>query len=267
MNDARIVFIDCDNTLVGVDEEGNEVIPESAKKAIARARENGVKVYLCTGRSLPEMHGPIEEVEFDGIIGGSGAFVIEDGRMVYHKTMEAGDVKTVVDLLDKHQAKYMLESNSGIYANKKMVDHFMEDVQSRQFAMILKDAALADYSDINKVAYLSEELPIEDASSYLEDRYDIVNYSYGVGNVGGEISTKGVNKGSAVRYVMESKGIDKENSYSIGDSYNDVPMFENTGTSIAMGFHARGLEQVVDFVTREMEEDGVEFAFIKYKLI
>ena len=267
MNDTKIVFIDCDNTLVGVDEDGYEVIPESAKKAIARARENGVKVYLCTGRSLPEMYGPIEEVEFDGIIGGSGAFVIEDGQMVYRKTMEADDVKTVVDLLDKHQAKYMLESNSGIYANKKMVDHFMEDVQSRQFAMILKDAALADYSDINKVAYLSEELPIEDASSYLEDRYDIVNYSYGVGNVGGEISTKGVNKGSAVRYVMESKGINKENSYSIGDSHNDVPMFENTGTSIAMGFHARGLEKIVDFVTKEMEDDGIEFAFKKYKLI
>lgn len=267
MNDTKIVFIDCDNTLVGVDEDGYEVIPESAKSAIVRARENGVLVYLCTGRSMPEMRGPIEEVEFDGIIGGSGAFVIENGRMIYHRTMEAEDVRKVVDLLDKHEAKYMLESNSGIYANKKMVDHFMEDVQSRQFAMILKDASQADYSDINKVAYLSKELPIEDASSFLEDRYDIVNYSYGVGNVGGEISTKGINKGSAVKYILESKGINKENSYSIGDSHNDVPMFENTGTSIAMGFHARGLEKIVDFVTKEMEDDGIEFAFKKYKLI
>jgi Predicted hydrolases of the HAD superfamily len=48
---GKILFIDVDGTLV--DYETN--LPESAVEAIRRARQNGHRVYISTGRSKAEV--------------------------------------------------------------------------------------------------------------------------------------------------------------------------------------------------------------------
>ena len=45
----KLVFLDIDGTLTP---PGSNVPPQSALDAIARARANGHKVFLCTGRNL-----------------------------------------------------------------------------------------------------------------------------------------------------------------------------------------------------------------------
>ncbi len=55
---GKIIFLDVDGTLV--DYEGN--LPESAVEAIRKARENGHKVYICTGRSKAEVYENIWEI-------------------------------------------------------------------------------------------------------------------------------------------------------------------------------------------------------------
>ena len=48
---GKIIFIDVDGTLVNY--EG--IIPESAVAAIRKARANGHRVYISTGRSKAEV--------------------------------------------------------------------------------------------------------------------------------------------------------------------------------------------------------------------
>ena len=48
--ECNVIFIDVDGTLV--DYENN--LPASAKEAIVKARRNGHRVYICTGRSKAE---------------------------------------------------------------------------------------------------------------------------------------------------------------------------------------------------------------------
>lgn len=48
----KVIFIDIDGTLV--DYENN--LPDSAVEAIQRARKNGHRVYVCTGRSKAEVY-------------------------------------------------------------------------------------------------------------------------------------------------------------------------------------------------------------------
>ncbi|MBR5636426.1 MAG: HAD family phosphatase, partial [Pseudobutyrivibrio sp.] len=70
----KVIFIDVDGTLV--DYENN--LPDSAVSAIRKARENGHKVYICTGRSEAEVYQNIWEIGLDGMIGGNGSYV-KDG--------------------------------------------------------------------------------------------------------------------------------------------------------------------------------------------
>ena len=45
----KYIFLDIDGTLFSPELGG---IPESTKIALKRARENGSKIFLCTGRCL-----------------------------------------------------------------------------------------------------------------------------------------------------------------------------------------------------------------------
>ena len=49
-----------------------------------------------------------------------------------------------------------------------------------------------------------------------------------------ELSKKGVNKGSAMEYLLSLYSIKKENSFSFGDQLNDLPMIEKANYGVAM---------------------------------
>ena len=57
-----IVFIDVDGTLVDYENH----LPDSAVQAIRRARANGHRVYICTGRSKAEVYENIWNIGLDG---------------------------------------------------------------------------------------------------------------------------------------------------------------------------------------------------------
>jgi hypothetical protein len=60
-NKGHIIFLDVDGTLVTY--EGK--IPLSAVVAVQRARGNGHRIYLVTGRSKAEVYQEIWEIGFD----------------------------------------------------------------------------------------------------------------------------------------------------------------------------------------------------------
>lgn len=49
---SKIILIDVDGTLLDYENK----LPESAALAIQKARANGHKVYICTGRSKAEVY-------------------------------------------------------------------------------------------------------------------------------------------------------------------------------------------------------------------
>lgn len=58
---GKIIFMDVDGTLINYENH----IPQSAIDAIRKARKNGHKVYICTGRSEAEVYQDIWEVSFN----------------------------------------------------------------------------------------------------------------------------------------------------------------------------------------------------------
>ena len=56
--DKKMIFIDVDGTLVNYENK----LPDSAVTAIRKARKNGHKVYICTGRSEAEVYDYIWDI-------------------------------------------------------------------------------------------------------------------------------------------------------------------------------------------------------------
>ena len=79
----KLIFLDVDGTLTDYDNH----IPASAAAAIRKARANGHRVYLCTGRSKAEIYDEIWAIGLDGMIGGNGCYAEEHGRVLFHQTL------------------------------------------------------------------------------------------------------------------------------------------------------------------------------------
>ena len=92
----KAVFLDVDGTLLN----DRGLVPDSARSAVQQARANGHLVFLCTGRSLPELWHEIMNVGFDGVIAAAGGYVEVDGQVLTHQNVPVDQVRRVVEYFD-----------------------------------------------------------------------------------------------------------------------------------------------------------------------
>ena len=55
-------------------------------------------------------------------------------------------------------------------------------------------------------------------------------------------------------------GIKNEDTYAIGDSVNDLDMLSFAGIGVAMGNARDTVKANADFITRDVEQDGIAYA-------
>ena len=115
----RTVFLDVDGTLVTYE----NVLPDSAAWAIREARRAGHRVYACTGRSRAEMPEAIWAIGLDGMIGGNGAYVEDDGEVLLHQHLSAAQCEQAVSWLRRRGLEPYLEANSGPV---RLLPHFRD---------------------------------------------------------------------------------------------------------------------------------------------
>lgn len=82
-----------------------------------------------------------------------------------------------------------------------------------------------------------------------------------------ECVPKGYSKATAIEWTLRHYGIDFEDAYVFGDSSNDLSMFEYAKHAVLMGRHDAVLEPYATFVTKTVEEDGIEYAMKELGLI
>ena len=272
----RAVFIDVDGTLV--DYRGR--VPDSARAAVATARSNGHKVFLCTGRSLSAIWTELYDVGWDGIIGAAGGYVEVDGTVIVHRHVPVEQVRHVVEFFGEHGVEYLLESNSGVYGSKGSPRRVREqmlwsvndpDIRAelqRSVASFL-DRIHLDLDlvreDINKVVFLGSDLTLEDLRGEFGEHFDLVPAS--VQGFGGEMSMRGVHKASGIEAALAHLGIEQADSVAFGDGFNDLEMLAYVGVGVAMGGAPPEVGAVADQVTGAPEEDGIRDGFVALGLI
>ena len=87
------------------------------------------------------------------------------------------------------------------------------------------------------------------------------------GGSNGEVGMRGTTKGSAILHLLDHLGADPATAIGIGDSWNDVEMFEVCGIGIAMGNADPELQALADEVTTSVTADGVYNAFVRHGLL
>ncbi|QFJ56159.1 Cof-type HAD-IIB family hydrolase [Pseudobutyrivibrio xylanivorans] len=273
----KVIFIDVDGTLV--DYENN--LPESAVRAIREARKNGHKVYICTGRSEAEVYQNIWDIGLDGMIGGNGSYVKDGDNVVMHQLITTEQCKHIVDWCHSRNLDFYLESNNGLFGSEHFEENALPVLQEysarkgrdtnitiRQiFPDMIFDGDLYR-SDVNKVSFV-----LSTYQDHLDSIMEFSDLTAGTwGGAGekalfGDLGVKDISKKRAVDVLLEHLGATKEDTIAFGDAKVDIPMFEACGYSVAMGSGGEECKAAADYVTDDVDKDGLYNAFKYLRLI
>lgn len=271
----KLIFLDVDGTLTP---PGGQEPPESAVRAIKRAQERGHKVFLCSGRNNAMME-PLYKYGFDGGIASCGGFVFAGDTVLYDCPMPEDQRDRLITLFGENGVSIELESKDDSYCDDK-AKRFLEEDKDRNGHLLrmikavwvdLGPHPLEEYDGrpVYKLVYVYEsDDQLNAAKAELGDKLTFIAHDFSEPSCKfGEVISRMIDKGSAVRLVAEKLGFDIADTVGFGDSMLDLEMIEAVGTSVCMDSGSPKLKEMSDLVCPAVDKDGMVWAFRKLGLI
>lgn len=251
--DRKIIFFDIDGTLIG---EKSHIMLESTKEAIKRARANGHICIINTGRTQKLVGKDITElVDFDGYIYGCGTMVTYHEEEIFHVTFSKEMCQRIVDALRKYEIDAILEGKENDYHDALASIHSQS---FREFVTLFTEKDYGSYEEAigrfdKFYAYVEDKTKMHAFEAEFLGELDFVDRDFGYY----EIMPVGCTKASGIDCLVKELGISMENTVAIGDSSNDLPMLLHTHTAIAMGNSPEHIKEIADYVTTDVDENGI----------
>ncbi len=244
-----LIFLDIDETLLS-----RGKIHERTLSALARARENGHKVYINTGRSRSIISDDLlEKIKPDGLVCGIGTYIEIDGKVVFSKCMSEAQLEFLIGFFGESPEKMVLEGDDCTVSI-----HGLDSRIPKENEIFSFEDMKARFPDIrvNKITFL--RTVSQDEIDRLGDDFTVVNHPrYS------EIAIRGYTKASGMNFVRDTLKMKRENVIAMGDSANDLDMLSAAGISVAVGNAIDEVKRVVDFVSIPCDEGGVGYAIEK----
>lgn len=253
------IFLDFDWTLYS---HKNEMIPDSAYKAIKDAQSKNVKVFLSTGRDIEEIKTfDCRDLQFDGYVLDNGQLLMDKNlNIIEANYIEGKGKEAVLDIFNNKIYPIVLRGINCAFIN--YVDEYV--------LKAYKDVG-SDLPEIKK--YENEDILV--ATIGVKDEKEKENISNMLSDLSvtwwHDNSCDAVSKGSdkvvGVNKIIKYFNINKDNVLSIGDGENDIGMIKNTAHSVAMGNSIQEVKDVAEYVTSDIDDDGLLNAFKKYNIV
>lgn len=273
----RLIAIDMDGTLLTPDHTLSKV----NREAILAAKEQGIEVFIATGRNYGEALDPFTEHDPRlPYICLNGAEVRDvEGNLLAATYLPEAPIYEILNILNTHHIDsqlfidkiiytkdiqdqidtyVQLAEDKGLVPNTEEIRREVEDRVERGIIQIVDsfDPILKEYSKetykILGTSFNREDL--KNARMALEQIPNVVITSSGAGNI--EITHKDAQKGIALAKIAESKGISMEEVMVIGDNYNDLSMMERAGYAVAMGNAPQEVQDACGTITETNLHDG-----------
>ncbi len=257
-----ILFFDIDGTLW----DGNNHIPKSAVESIQKARKNGHKVFLNSGRSRAFIQNPkLFEIGLDGIVSACGTMIEYNGETVYQRRIDPEMAVFSVELVYKYDFQAILEGAQYLYLEE---EEFRDDAYGAKVISEMQGRLKGIREcwgewDIQKFSCKTDTPHKNECFAKLHPYYEILSHSPTVA----EMVPKGFHKGKGIEEVCELLGEDIKNTVAFGDSINDMDMIRTAGIGVAMGNGTTDIKEAANYITTSLMEDGIANALRHLELL
>lgn len=259
-----VIFFDIDGTIV---DDGSQIIPESTAQAIATLRRHGHLSVVNTGRPYGHIDPRVRALDFGAWVCGCGMQVILDGRFL-HRDYPSHDVcRHAVEQARKYGMLQLCESETEVFYDTSLPEHTAparEAARMRQKGFCVRDIRETEYAPF--VKFITNDGDRCDRDGFIRSVATDWDVIYRDGDLL-EFVKKGNSKARGMEILLSALGVRKEDTFAIGDSTNDLPMFRAAGTTICMGGGMEELRLAADHVTDTVLNDGIAKALKHFELI
>ncbi len=254
----RAAFFDVDGTLYS---HATDRFPESTVWALKQLKEKGIKLFIATGRSYQEaMNIPSEGLVFDGYVTLNGQICTDaEGNMLYGTPIEGPDKEYLVSMFHSKERSLLIVEKDRLYANC-----ITDEVRRAQQSVNIPEPKIAVYegADIYQfIGYFTREEEPE-ILKHIPDCRVTRWYEAGV-----DIIPKNSDKMVGIKKMLEIHGLSREEVIAFGDGDNDAEMLAYAGIGVAMGNAVDLTKEKADYVTSDIDEDGICRALKHFQLI
>lgn len=260
-----VIFFDIDGTII---DDSTHQIPPTAIRAVEKLKENGHIAIINTGRPYFQVDPRIKAMAFRGFSCGCGMEVLLDGSwLVRAKPAPSLRMQTVACSRRHHMHSFYETEDGGILLDGESSVH---PIMSREVLRLqaagfpihqIQEGQTPDF--VKFVTFPDATSDISAFKSEMSQYYTIIDRE----NDMLELVLKGFSKAAGMQRVLDTLGTSPQDTYAIGDSTNDLPMFALAKHTICMGGGADEVKRSCEYVTTTVMEDGIEKALLHYGLI
>jgi Cof subfamily protein (haloacid dehalogenase superfamily) len=248
----RLAAIDLDGTLLG----SGGAISRRSREAVARAADAGIEIVLVTAR------GPETVNEIAAELGVSGEAICSNGAIVLDLQSRAVlEMRTI----ETEVARRLVEA---LRARLPGISFAVEWERLAREPAFENDWPLPPDTRIDDALALVDTPPAKLILHHVDHEVEVLavaateiagNDAFVATSGGGyiEISSAGVNKGSALADICSIRGVRRDEVIAFGDQPNDIPMLAWAGHGVAVSNAHPDAIEVADEVTAANDEDGV----------
>lgn len=247
----KYFFFDIDGTLT-VGTPGNHYIPESTKETVSRLREAGHFVAIATGRSYAMAVDHMRELGFSNMVSDGGNGLTIDDQLIEIRPM---DYDKCVALIRECEEKgfpwaFSPDNTKRRRAPDGRFVEFTKDIYME--TSVIPGLNPCDYKEIYKV-YVACFSPDEEKLETLKELpWCRFHKEY--------IFVEPGDKSVGIKAMVDHFGGDYRDVVVFGDEKNDLSMFRDEWTSIAMGNAIEELKAKASYVTDDNDKDGIYHA-------
>lgn len=255
----KAAFFDLDETVYSFKKKQ---VPKSCLKAFELLKKNGILTFLCTGRSKTE----IKQVNLDGLVltgtmSSCGQIVYDQNdNLIYENPFEADLADIVVKLFEEKKIATYLLTYDDLYLN------FMDDnVDAIQKDVGIDNPPVKQYHG-EKIYMASSYFHNKEEMAIIDElkKYASITFWH---DRAIDILPLGASKSSGIDQVIKKYGIKIEETIGFGDGENDLEMIKHCGIGVAMGNSAKIVKDNADYITTDIDDDGIYNALKNFNLI
>jgi Cof subfamily protein (haloacid dehalogenase superfamily) len=259
----QLVISDIDGTLI----TSNHEVTAATQAAAIALYKAGVSLSLASSRPARSILPLAEALNLQSPFAAfNGALITtRDGEIRLRSVIQPEVIAHLKSITDSFGIGLWLYDENGWWASER--DAFVEreshtsgfEPDFQGYAERLKDG-LVKLTVVGK-----PELVAQAEERVLADLGDKVSASRSKPRYL-DVTAYGFHKGSVVEHLSEVFNVSKQEIAVIGDGPNDIEMFKQAGTSIAMG---QGVDEVINaatFITSSNDDEGWSRGIEKYVL-
>lgn len=257
---TKAIFLDVDGTLISFK---THEMPQTTIDALNMAHDNGVSIIIATGRAATDLV-ELEAIPYDAIISLNGAkCLLRDGTEITSRQISPEDFRTVRSLAERYGFPLALEVDKGIfvdYINDTVIA--LSELTNHPVPPVVDiDKEFDDGKCCQLCIYCGEEIEKEIMAQLPGLTVSRWNPYFA------DVNVAGTDKASGMAEIAAYLGHSTDECMAFGDGGNDIPMLRAAGIGIAMGGASDLVKSHADYVTSDVDDDGIYNALVHFGII